>query len=654
MTEATAGSALPSSDVERRLQLARVLVEIGEQGRAEILVAEILEEHPEHLDALSLLAKIKHIRGELSLAVACAAQLHARRAGAEGVARLNLETMLHLAQDPERGAGEFLAVGQFQLVKKPTAYLALEEAFQALVARRPNEAREVCRRVAARERSSHPEVYKLAVLAEAWICELIGDLERACTILERLANERGFETDIDRVMALVAVYERIGTRERLEAALNIYQYLEHGHDPVHVLGRAALLLRRLGRQDEAASYERRHLDAYRMWMHRPTFADVIQVAARHYLPLEKLLSVRFTEQALPPTLSSRERAMASILEGRPSEGDRVLAEGADLLDLKYRANLASLDGAGEPGRDAVDLHATVLRKDPADLHVIGWLLDVHERFGSREVAELFRDETVASPALRALEQALQQSPSEARRWRQLASLFRLQPGGGTQAMEFSRRADALEQTAQDGPRASGRALAAAIYRFFGKSYGLIHEVWAMREPATPGQGGMLRRDDILGNLTDEMKDNVRNTFLAVRQYAQTKFPHSTRDILDYRYFYKVTKEDEKSGGVSAGLPTALAFLTVFLQRPMPRAVASTGDVLTEAHDVLSLRPVGDVEHKVDAAYHRNLRMLVVPAGNQPSLEQSGNVPREIVREIVRYAQNLDEAVRHVFGENAFV
>jgi len=64
--------------------------------------------------------------------------------------------------------------------------------------------------------------------------------------------------------------------------------------------------------------------------------------------------------------------------------------------------------------------------------------------------------------------------------------------------------------------------------------------------------------------------------------------------------------------------------------------------------------VGDIEYKVDAAYHRNLRMIVLPLGNQAQLEQSSLVPREISAEIVRHASNLDEAVKLAFGEGVFL
>jgi ATP-dependent Lon protease len=116
----------------------------------------------------------------------------------------------------------------------------------------------------------------------------------------------------------------------------------------------------------------------------------------------------------------------------------------------------------------------------------------------------------------------------------------------------------------------------------------------------------------------------------------------------------VTKEDEPSGGTSAGLPTALAFLSVFLQRPVPQDVASTGVVVTDAHDVLTVRLVGDLDYKVDGAYHRNLRMILVPSGNRPMLERSTIVPHAIGDEIVRYVPDLDQAAGLVFGDLEFL
>ena len=651
-TQPTPDDLSPNDD---RIRYAEVLVEIGDLTLAEMEVAQVLDESPEHPDAMSLFGKLKHMRGQLSLAVACTAQLQSKHLGPGERARMHLESMLHLAQDPTQGAGEFLAMGQFQLVQKPTAYLALEEAFRQYVARRPNEAGTICRTVATRYRDRDPEVYKLAVLAEAWIYELIGDFEVSIQILERLGLERGYETDIDRLLALVALYERTGSRERLESAVNIMKYLEKNHEDPHVLGRLALLYRRLGDREAATEYERRHLNAYRRKMHRADFREVVEVASQRFLPIERLRAIHFSDSVLAPGISEREAALGAAIRGDLATAKRTFSRGEDLLDLKYWANLEALSGTHTGRERAIDLYARALKQDPTNLYVIGWLLDREAETPSPKVADLLKMKSIVPTVLEALEAAVHVSPSDHRIWRRLATLLALQHGGETaQQRRFEERAESLERSSRERSRAIGRVLSAATYRFAGTIHGLVHEVWATRELASPGQGGSLRRDDILGNVTEEMRTNVRNTFLATREYAQAKFPHATRDILDYNYGYKVTKEDEPSGGTSAGLPTALAFLSVFLQRPVPQDVASTGVMVTDAHDVLTVRLVGDLDYKVDGAYHRNLRMILVPSGNRPTLERSTIVPHAITDEIVRYVPDLDQAAGLVFGDLEFL
>ncbi|HXL14801.1 MAG TPA: S16 family serine protease, partial [Methylomirabilota bacterium] len=506
-----------------------------------------------------------------------------------------------------------------------------------------------CRQVANRYHERDQEVYKLAVLAESWIYELIGNFPLATEILERLGRERGFETDIDRLQALVTLYEKAGTKGALEAALNICRHLESRSQATEVLGRISVLYRRLGHEAEAGEYERRHLIAYLRDKHRPSFEEMVAAAAGHFIPLEKLREIRFIDPAHPRQESSpRESAIAQALTGDLEGAKKLLAAGTELLDIEYQANLESLSGDERRAEGAAALYARALRSDPTDPDVIAWLLDRWAATKSKTIAALFRDESVLAPVLETLERAVHDTPGDPRLWRRLETLFTVQDGDRPQARQFAERAAVLERTAKERSQAIGRVFSAATYRFAGRISGLIHEVWATREMAPPGQGGALRRDDILGNLTTEMRDNVRNTFLAVREYAQAKFPHLTRDILDFNYGYKVTKEDEPSGGTSAGLPTALAFLSVFIQRPVRRDFASTGMLVTDAHDVLTVRAVGDIEYKVDGAYHRNLKSIIVPTGNRPVLEHSGVVPRAVREELVHYVADLNEVVGLVF------
>jgi tetratricopeptide (TPR) repeat protein len=654
MRPAAAGTATAASaELDERLLPASVLVQIGELGAAEARVLRLLADQPQDREALSLLAKIKHIRGELSAAFACWAQIHALAAEGQG-AHMRLASMLRLAQDPERGAGEFLALGQNQLWRKPAALLELEGAFRLFVALRPDEARAACARLAQKCRGQDADLYKLAVLAEAWIAELAGEPERAAAVLEALGGERGFAGDTDRALALVRVYEQLGRAEHLEKAIHVCEYLLRtlrGFERVRTLGRLAALCRAAGRHADAAEHDRSFLAAFQAAMHRPTLADALTVASREYLPLPRLAAARFVgagpdgppREAGGDGTAARRRALELALAGDRAAARQLLERGGEALDRKYLAEVTLLDGREEA---AVRLFLRALAEDPGDPRVIGWLLDRAAGPSGAAVRERFARPETTSGAAAALEARIREAPRQPAAWRQLAVLHRLR-GDETEAQRCAERAAALTAAAARRESAVGRVLSAAVYHFAGRAKGLIHEVWAARRPVAPGAGGFL--DEILGNLTVELTQAVRNTFVAVREYARANLPHLTGDILDFNYSYKVTKEDEPSGGLSAGLPTALAFLSVFLDRPVPQDLASSGMLVSDAHDILVVRPVGEAEWKVRGAYNRNLRLVILPEGNRAELERGVHVPRPVWEELVKFVPDLDSAVALVFG-----
>jgi Lon protease (S16) C-terminal proteolytic domain len=641
--------------LDERLHLASVLVAIGEVGPGEALVLRFLSEQPRDREALSLLAKIKHMRGELSAAFACWAQIRALAAEGQG-AHMRLASMLSLAQDPERGAGEFLALGQNQLWRKPAALLELESAFRLFVALRPDDARAACTRLAQKCHDQDRDLYKLAVLAGAWIAELAGDLEQAAEELEKLGEERGFAADTDRALALVRVYERLGRDGDLGKAIHVCEYLLRtlrGFERVRTLGRLAGLCRAADRPEEAAEYDRAFLAAFQAGNHRPALDEALAVAAREYLPLDRLQAARFVGSPGPAgaqlpdgsaAAGERERALRLALTGDPEGARALLAPSPEVLDHKYLADVARLDGREEV---AAQIFLDTLAADPGDARVIGWLLDHASGPRGEAIREHFTRPENGRAAAAALEARQREAPRRPAPWRQLAVLARLRGDDG-EARRCGERAAAL--TAADARRESavGRVLSAAVYHFAGRAKGLIHEVWAARKPAGRGRGGFL--DEILGNLTSELTQAVRNSFLAVREYARANLPHLTGDILDFNYSYKVTKEDEPSGGLSAGLPTALAFLSVFLDRPVPQDLAASGVLVTDAHDILVVRPVGEVEWKVRGAYNRNLRLLILPEGNRVELAHSVQVPGPICDELVQFVADLDSAVSLVFGD----
>lgn len=627
------------------LLYAELLVALGYTRLAEYEVATILETHPEHREALSLLAKIKHVRGELSGTIACWAQLYTLVPHSR-MSRMHLLSMLHMAQDPERGAGEFIATGQFQLVRKPAAYLELEEAFRLFLARRPRDAQAHCRQVARRHRERDAGIFKLAALTEAWFFELSGDLPQAKVQLERLGLERGLEKDVDRLLALVSIYERLGGRDDLRAAVSICAHLECELEPMQVLGRLAQLHRRLGNEDEAQTYEARHSQAFARGMHRLTSDDVLAAATQHYVPLSELRRLRPIDKNGGHPSSPCERAISAAFAGKTQEALDLLANPAQAVEERYRADL--LWEAGEH-QQALHVFFSAVEADPDDLWVVRWLVDrapqsAAARSGLRRAGLLAR-------MRRTLEQTIRVESTHAALHRQLAWVLELQAAGQAMAVRYHRRAELLEQAAALRQRPIGRVLAAAAYQILGNPRGLIHEIWADRATTEPGRGGQL--EAILGTVTAELRAEVQNIFLAMREYARVKFPERTQDVLDFNYTLKITKEDEPSHGSSAGLPTALAFLSVFLQEPAPQDLAATGQVITDAHDVVVVRPIGDAEYKVRGTYHRDLRGILMPQGNREGLVGTPLVPRRVLEEVVLYVSNLDEAIAAFFGEHTF-
>jgi tetratricopeptide (TPR) repeat protein len=636
-----------AASADDRIRYGRILVEIGELYDAEVEVAHLLDERPEDLVALDLLGKIKHIRGQLSDAISCWAQVHAK-SPSNLTSNVRLNSMLQLARESEREAGQFLVLGPFQLWRKPAAHLELEEVFRLFLARRPEEARQKCEDLAKKYRGKDRDLYKLTVLGNAWIAELTGDFEESRTVLENLGNERGFETDGDRIIALARIYDRIGSRELLEKAVQIYKHLERSFERVSVVGHLAAIYRRLGEAAEAADHERRFLRLFRLRMHKPSLADVLRIAARRYIPLEKLSKIRFADTEGLPDPTPRERAIGLFLSGDATRARELFEAGTETLDLKYRADLAVLEGSRE---DAVDLYLESVAEDPADVRVIEWLLDDYAKLRPRRTAKYFRRPPVAEQVLERLNATLRASPLRGSVWRQMAALNDILDRD-EEALRCAQRAETLEEASALRQKPVGRVLADSVYHFVGRAKGLIHEVWATRRPAQPGRGGFL--EEILGNLTPDFLQAVRNTFLSVREYARAKWPVETRDILDYSYSYKVTKEDEASGGLSAGLPTALAFLSVFLNRPVPQDMASSGILIADSHDVQVLRAVGEAEYKVRGAYNRNLQKVILPEANRRELEGNPLVPDAVCDEIVRYAATLDDAVVLTFGPDAWI
>jgi len=73
-------------------------------------------------------------------------------------------------------------------------------------------------------------------------------------------------------------------------------------------------------------------------------------------------------------------------------------------------------------------------------------------------------------------------------------------------------------------------------------------------------------------------------------------------------------------------------------------------VVCDAHNVIVVRRVGDVEAKIEGAFERRLRRILLPAGNREDIERAERIPREVARKLVVYVATLEDACRELFPE----
>jgi predicted Zn-dependent protease len=657
-----AGAGEARSSVEDRLALARVLVTTGRLADAEALVHQVLEAEPNSLTAINLLAKIHHVSGRLSETLKQWHRLH-QLSPAKEVALAQLGFLHRQAQDD--ASLEFAAVGQDFYARKHPAQLELEQAFARFRERDFAAAVAACDAVAAGYRSE-PAVYKLAVLQKAWFQERTGELQAARVTLARLGRERGFETDIDRLAYLARVCERIGTPDALRQALHIYEHLNVHHGKLSALPRLAALSRATGAPDLAEAYQREFERRFLKRMHRPTAADVVRALSGCYVPLADVARFRprpedaealAPERATVPDVAGRRRrrALLAFLSGDVSRGARALSRlcrsrKARDVDFAYLGDcLAAL---GQPADAQRSYLEAAKRAHPPSVPVWRQILAGARRgFLEGEVREWLVSSGRGGELREALLSAARRERASPGPWRDLAAVERWL-GDRASAESHERKGEALERALADRPDV-GRVLMAAVYSLYGKPKGLVHEVLAWRRRVGPREGGHLAEGGVVGNATADFEALARSALATSLDFARAHWPHLCRDADDYVYWLKVAKDDEPSSGASAGLPVAVAFLSVLTGKPVPQDVALTGALICDSRREVVVRRVGDAPYKLKGALHRDLAGIILPDENREDVASGEVVPAPAAREIARYARTLEHAVELLWGGQAW-
>ena len=145
------------------------------------------------------------------------------------------------------------------------------------------------------------------------------------------------------------------------------------------------------------------------------------------------------------------------------------------------------------------------------------------------------------------------------------------------------------------------------------------EILRMETALTPGTGQLV----LTGHLGEVMKESARVALTVAQSLVSELSPQprtlgtSSQDLHIHFPGAAIPKE-----GPSAGVPLVAALLSLFLDLPLPRHLALSGEVSLTGE----ILPVGGVEEKLQAAIRSGMQQVVFPEKNasriDPSLVQS--------------------------------
>ncbi|UQA54765.1 S16 family serine protease [Polyangium aurulentum] len=634
------------------LRRARLSFEVGLLDRAESEARAALALSPGHEDALGLIAALCHRRGDLSAAIETWRELSAR-VTEEPSALRHLGQLVEASLRDEGARARTLHEGE----ATPAGLPDLEHAFRLAFGGNLQAALRVLDRASSRLRTSDPYLFKLAALERAFLLERAQDVRGAIATLERLADEPGLASDVERLLCLSMLYEREGTPERIRRALRAVRHAYLVTRRPTLLRRIARLLDKLGHAHFAEKFEARYLELFERRMHAVSLREAATALSTAYVPRERLARLPFGHRAMMHLAErhlQRERPLhrrrAAVLALAAGDAARALALFGDLereghataTDLFYLADALELSGNGEAARrmrrraasaratlDGAELTALLGGEEGADEDAVG-VLDTPERLAAAAIA--LRVHAKAHPC----------EPSP------LFALARIERARGREA-EARALADHAQALVRSRHAPRPFVLAAAALRCGGEVRGLMHELWVDSRRVAHDHGGGLEPADVLGSVADELRARTVAIFYAVRAFARARYPHRViADLDDRRFSLRITKDDERSSGDSAGLPIAVAFLSAILGLSVPDDVAFTGAVVCDAHDVITLGRIGDVEAKIEGAHERRLRRIVLPAANREDVAHAERVPRRIAEGMVVFARTLEDVCAAVF------
>jgi hypothetical protein len=626
-------------------------------GRLDLVADELTVSFaldPSSEASLRLLAALHHRAGRLTEAIRIWQELASRSPGGSSALR-QLSHVFELSLLDSAARARSASPGLEASLQG--ALVELEQSFRLAFDGNLQGALRAVDKVASRSRSTDRQLYKIASIQRAWLLEQSHDVPGAIATMERLADEPGLASDTERLLCLSMLYEREGTPERIRRAVRAVRHAYVVTGQPTLLRRLARLLATLGHIRLASDFERRYGDVFRRRMHGVTAAEIARVASVFYVPLDRLTPSTDTNEAAQARIDAAlkrvrpaHRIRAAILARLHSDAPRaesILRELAAREELTPAGwlHLADLEQASGSNREAAHARRRAIELGSLEASAVADLLGREEPEFEAEITTFLSKSGSATRAYRSLDAFAAVEPRSSKSF---LAMSRLDRAAGRVARADDHASRALIMATESRTTRDRVVLAAAALRRGGEVHGLIHELWVDDRRTNAGEGGGLDPSEVLGAVSPELRAYAISVFHTVKAYAEARYPHRLRALADRRFVLKLTKDDEPSSGDSAGLPIAIAFLAAFFQLPIPKDVAMSGAIVCDAHDVVMIGRVGDVEAKVEGAYERRLGRLFLPAANRVDVERAERVPRDVARELVSYAETLDDVCAAVF------
>ncbi|MEG1294537.1 MAG: endopeptidase La, partial [Clostridium sp.] len=155
----------------------------------------------------------------------------------------------------------------------------------------------------------------------------------------------------------------------------------------------------------------------------------------------------------------------------------------------------------------------------------------------------------------------------------------------------------------------------------------------------PGTGDL----QMTGQLGDVMKESAQTALTFVRSIASVKYSVAEDYFEKHDLHIHIPEGAVPKDGPSAGITMATAMLSAITEHPVFAKVAMTGEITLRGR----VLPIGGLKEKLLAAKMAHIEKVLVPAANQPDVEE---LSKEITRGMdIIFVNDMEEVIDRAFA-----